>query len=79
MSSKNASNRPETEGKLLLAISDYESGKFRSIRAAAKAYEVSYATLSRRLKGVAPQCESQLFNRKLTQTEENALVSRFWT
>ena len=74
MSTRTASICSKMDGRLALVIADYEAGRFRSIRAAAKAYEVPKSTFTDRLRGVQTRRVSQLSNRKLTETEENALI-----
>ena len=70
-------NRVQTsskEGSILLAISALESYQFTSISAAAKAYNVSKATLARRINGVTSRENYIPLNKNLTQAEEEVLV-----
>ena len=62
------------EGSILLAISAIKSSQCISISAAAKAYNVSKATLARRINGGTPREDYILFNKKLNQAEEEVLV-----
>lgn len=62
------------EGRLLLATQAYKSHKFKSINAAALAFDVSQSTLLRRINGVLPQRGSRSVNRLLTENEEEALI-----
>lgn len=39
------------EGRISLAIDAFKHGQFKSIRAAAGAFDISHATLGKRLKG----------------------------
>lgn len=57
-----------------MAIKAIQEGKIASIRAAARAYDVPHVTLTRRLKGGAPQRGTPAVTRKLTQQEEEVLV-----
>jgi hypothetical protein len=54
------------EGKILLALSDIKNGRVKSIRAAAKLYEIPHITLADRAKGVLARVESRLSRLKLT-------------
>ena len=62
------------EGKILLAISDLESGRISSIRAAAKLYEIPRTTLQARAKGRVSRQETRVNCHKLTALEEDSLV-----
>lgn len=62
------------EGRLKLAIQDYQQGKFQTLITAAKAYDVPRTTLRRRINGIQPQLGSISQNRLLTITEEETLV-----
>jgi hypothetical protein len=64
----------QIEGQITLALQAFEQGQFSSLRAAARAYEVSHATLSRRSKGTPSRSVSTCPNLKLTQTSETTLV-----
>ncbi len=64
----------QNEGRILLALQAYQAGQIPSLRAAARAYDVPYTTLSRRSKGTLSQSESVSPNLKLTQTEESTLI-----
>jgi predicted HTH domain antitoxin len=54
------------EGRLLLAIQAYERGVISSIRAAARSYDVPFATLHARLRGRLSRRDSLPLTRKLT-------------
>jgi hypothetical protein len=62
------------QGRVDLAVAAYRRGEFKSIRAAAKLYDVAQNTVSRRLRGVAQQRGSVAVNRLLSPTEEETLV-----
>ena len=64
------------EKRLELALEAIRSRQLPSIRAAASLYQVSLATLSRRLRGQPSRCNGQAPNRKLTPIEEQALRQR---
>jgi Tc5 transposase DNA-binding domain len=64
---------PQTEGRVLLAINAFNQGQFPSLRAAAKAYDVSPTTTQRRAHGRPSRRESQPNSRKLSSTEELTL------
>jgi predicted HTH domain antitoxin len=50
------------EGRLILAINAYETKQISSIRAAAKAYDVSPSSLAHRIRGRTTRENSQLNN-----------------
>jgi hypothetical protein len=62
------------EGRILLAIQALKLGQLQSIRAAAKAYDVPYSTLSTRLHGIACRRDMTPNLQKLTLKEEEAIV-----
>ena len=64
----------QKEGRLELAIQAYNQGRFRSYRAAAKAYDILRSTLQQRINGMEPKLGSIAKNRLLTATEEETLV-----
>lgn len=59
-----------------LAVQAIQSSQVPSIRAAATLYDVSNTTLQRRLHGRVTRRVAQVNNRKLTATEEQALLNR---
>ncbi|KAF2478422.1 hypothetical protein BDY17DRAFT_229759, partial [Neohortaea acidophila] len=62
------------EGNILLAMSAIESHQFSSISAAAKAFNILKATLTRRVnRGISRECFTPR-NKNLTQAEEEVLV-----
>ena len=65
---------PQNEGRLQLALQAYNSGQFRSCRAAATAFTVNHHTLSKRAKGILFRRESPANCQKLTLTEEQTIV-----
>ena len=62
------------EERIQFAIKALRSGQIRTIRKAAHAFDVPYATLRGRVAGRVPRQESQISSRKLRETEEAALV-----
>ena len=67
---------PQTEGRISLALQDYQNHNIRSLRAAAKAYEVSFATLRSRHLGVLARADTPANSLQLTPSEEKVLVQR---
>jgi len=63
----------EKEGRYLLALNAYRNGQFRTINAAATAYDVNYKTLLARSKGRLPRVTYPPNGRKLTTIEEKTL------
>jgi hypothetical protein len=61
------------EGRIELAIQAFKNGQFKSIRAAAIAYDVPEKTARRRARGIAAKRASRAPNRKLSPTEEISL------
>jgi DDE superfamily endonuclease/Tc5 transposase DNA-binding domain/helix-turn-helix, Psq domain len=64
----------QKEGRIALAVQAYKGGQFSSTKACADAYDISDATLRRRVKGIHARCDSVPINRKLTTTEESTLI-----
>jgi hypothetical protein len=65
----------ENESRLLKAKEEYNTGKFKSIKAAATAHNVQYFTLRRRVLGhTLPQKEAHIDQQLLTKAEEQTLV-----
>jgi hypothetical protein len=74
MARPNTTQLAQKEGRIVLAAQAFKQGQFRSLRAAASAYDVPESTLRGRVNGVAPRRDFVPLNRKLTQTEETTLV-----
>ena len=64
------------EERVELALKAIRLCQLPSIRAAAALYQVSYSTLSRRLRGQTSRSNGQVPNRRLTPTEEQTLLQR---
>jgi hypothetical protein len=62
------------EGRILLALSDLKDSRVKSLRAAAKLYEIPFATLQARANGRVSRVDKRPSGHKLTQTEEDALT-----
>jgi hypothetical protein len=62
------------EERIQLAIEALDSGQIRSIRSAATTFDIPSTTIHNRLRGRVPRQEAQVTNRKLSSTEEEALV-----
>jgi hypothetical protein len=62
------------EGKILLALDDIKNGRIKSLRAAAKLYDIPLTTLHSRLHGQTSREDIRPPSHKLTQYEEDSLV-----
>jgi Tc5 transposase DNA-binding domain/helix-turn-helix, Psq domain len=62
------------EGRIVLVLQAYRKGQFSSLRAAARSYDVSYKTLTRRHKGTPSRADFTSTQLELTQTEETTLL-----
>lgn len=73
MATQQSKDSTYQEGRIELAIQAFKSGKFKSIRAAAIAYDVPEKTTRRRASGITAKGKSPAPNRKLSTTEEISL------
>src|SRR5579862_4407775 len=64
---------PNSEGCILLALQAFRKGQFKSLHAAAYAYDVRYTTFVDRAKGKKARQDCLPNSRKLTPTKESAL------
>lgn len=64
---------PNSEGHILLALQAFHKGQFKSLHAAAHAYDVQYTTLVDRAKGKKARQDCLPNSCKLTSTKESAL------
>ena len=64
----------ELEKKIDLAIQAIQASQVSNMKDAAQLYDVLYTTLFHRLKGRTTCHNAQINNRKLTTTEEKALL-----
>lgn len=62
------------EGKILLALADIKNGRVKSLREAAKLYDIPLTTLHSRSLGQTSRVDKRLPGHKLTQYEEDSLV-----
>jgi len=74
MSALQSDQDSSKEGRFLLAIRAYQNGQFSSIRAAAKAYDMSKSTLTACLCSRTLHADSAPNCQKLTSIEESTLV-----
>lgn len=74
MPRKTADSAVHQEGRILLAIKAFNDGQFKSIQAAAQAYNVPHPTLYHRLRGRTARVDATPNSKKLTTTEESMLV-----
>ena len=65
---------PSNEARIILALEALKNGQILSLRAAAKIYNVSPATLMRRRDGKPARHDTTPKSRRLTNSEEEALV-----
>jgi hypothetical protein len=63
----------ESEDRIQLAIQAFKNGQFKSIRAAAAAYDVPYRTLTYRIKGRKAHLNIPANGQKLTVLKEDSL------
>jgi hypothetical protein len=68
-------NDPSYEGRISLAIDALKNAKIEEVRRAARLFDVSEATLRRRLKGNIPSAQAGALRQKLTPIEEESLQS----
>jgi hypothetical protein len=71
--SHKAQNLVEQENRLILAIKAIENGKYDSIRAAAKAFNVPRSTLQDRMKGHESRVVRRHHRHKLSEIEEKSM------
>jgi hypothetical protein len=62
------------EGRVILATQAYQRNEFKSVKAAAKSFDIPRTTLRSRVNGTAPKRGSIAKNRLLTLTEEETIV-----
>jgi hypothetical protein len=72
--SKSFQKSANQEGKILLALNDIKNSRIKSLRAAAKLYEIPHSTLHTRAYSIVSIAERQNPNQKLTQLEEDSLA-----
>ena len=62
------------EGRILLALDDIKNSRVKSIRAAAKLYDIPYSTLHTRLNHRVSRDNTRANSHKLTELEEDSLI-----
>ncbi|KAJ5240603.1 uncharacterized protein N7469_002194 [Penicillium citrinum] len=62
------------EGKILIALKDLKQGNIKSLRAAARLYNIPLSTLHDRAEGVSSRVDTRHHRYKLTEFEEDSLV-----
>jgi hypothetical protein len=72
--SKSWQKAANQEGKVLLALEGIKKGQIKSLRAAAKLYEIPFSTLQERAAGVSSRVDIYHHRQKLTQLEEDSLT-----
>ena len=71
---KDSKDLIEQEGRILLAISDFQNGKIPNIAQAARIYNIPRTTLRNRLHGIEQRSLVRANGHKLTQYEEESLI-----
>jgi hypothetical protein len=71
---QNSRKLAEQEGRILLAVSALKKQEIRSVREAARIFDVCHETLRRRLSGRTSRSETRANSHKMTQNEEESLV-----
>jgi hypothetical protein len=74
MSQQQNAQLSNREGRIQLACSAYTTQQFRSLRCAAKAFDVPRSTLTSRYNGITHILERRNGRQKLTATEEQTIV-----
>jgi hypothetical protein len=70
----NSNKSVEKEGRVLLAVSAIKKQEIKSIREAARIFNVSDRTIRRRLNGTISRTETRANCHKLTEIQEHSLV-----
>jgi acyl-CoA thioesterase len=73
MALKQTDSTVKLEDRILLAVKAYQNGQFRSIRAAAAAYDVPHSTLAHQIKGRKVRTNIPANCQKLSSLEEASL------
>lgn len=64
-----------TESRVVAAMKDYNNGKFKNIKDAATAHDVTYGRLRNRLVGIEPKGKAHTDQQLLTPIEEKTMVA----
>jgi hypothetical protein len=67
-------NSVEQEGRIILAISALKKQEIRTVREAARVFNIPCTTLQRRWNGHGFQAETRANGHKMTQNEEESLI-----
>jgi hypothetical protein len=70
---QSSQNRTEQEGRILSAIQAIKNQEIRTVREAARIFEVPETSLRRRLSGSTNRAKTRANSHKLTQIEEQSL------
>jgi hypothetical protein len=73
MPQKVADSVIKSESRIQLTLQAFKNGQFKSIRAAATAYDVSYRTLTYRINGRKSRADISVNCQKLSDLEETSL------
>jgi predicted HTH domain antitoxin len=71
---KSSKSSVEREGRISLAVKAIQNGQIKSVREAARIFEVPRSTLQDRLNGIKFRKETRANSYKLTPIEEESLV-----
>ena len=63
------------EARIQLTVNAFKKGQFKTIKAAALAFDVSKSTLGRRIHGTSSRSQKTANCQKLSETEESTLSS----
>ena len=63
------------EAWIQLAVNAFKKGQFKTIKAAALAFDISKSTLGRRIQGTSSRAQKTANCQKLSETEESTLSS----
>ena len=63
------------EARIQLAVNAFKKGQFKTIKAAALAFDISKSTLGRRIQGTSSRAQKTANCQKLSETEESTLSS----
>ena len=67
--------RKSKEARIQLAVNAFKKGQFKTIKAAALAFDISKSTLGRRIQGTSSRAQKTANCQKLSETEESTLSS----
>jgi hypothetical protein len=73
MASKQSDSIVKSEDRISLTVKAYQNGQFKSIRAAAAAYDIPQSTLTHRINGRKARADIPANCQKLSSLEEGSL------